>query len=397
MVKCSSVFAVVLGATGQVGVLGRGHGYISSRENLPRQPVVGDAVAAEMLVREEHLPQEFDWRNVNGKNLVAADWNQHIPEYCGGCWIHGTLSPLNDRIKIMRGGAFPDVILGRQSILNCVPAYDGNASSPPPGCNGGDSWMIHKYMHHTKVPDETCMPYQAHNMGCQADTVCRNCLPEETGLGCWPVKNWIGYGVRSYGTVKGEKAMMKEIYARGPIACSFATNMAFLLNYTENALLHEGVYVDHNNSLTADDIDHVMEIAGWGETASGRKYWIIRNSWGTYWGSAGWAKLQRGVNMLLSESSCDWAVPTFHDLDEALIGKVMGDYVRGINQVEWPRGFAAVPVVSMASVPVPSSMPALSAQTFLVFAGTFASGIGATLLAVRMSGRADVRVQPLLG
>lgn len=60
----------------------QGHGYKSSMLYLPRDPVPG-AVPAEMLVATEALPTAFDWRNVNGKSLVVADWNQHIPQYCG--------------------------------------------------------------------------------------------------------------------------------------------------------------------------------------------------------------------------------------------------------------------------------------------------------------------------
>jgi len=303
------------------------HGYISSRPWLPRVEIPG-AVSADVLVAEAALPKQFDWRNVNGRNLVTPDWNQHIPVYCGACWIHGTTSALNDRIKVMRGGRFPDVVLGRQTINNCVPAADGG---PPPGCNGGDSWMIHKYMQEHKVPDESCMPYQATNMGCSEDTVCRNCFPGAKG--CFAVKNWTGYGVSTYGNLSGEVAMMKEIYARGPIACSFATDETFMFNYSANVELHDGVYVT-DQVFTQDQVDHVMEVAGWGETASGVKYWVIRNSWGTYWGSAGWLKLRRGVNQMLSESECDWAVPTFDDLDQALEGRVLGSYTMGLSPVD---------------------------------------------------------------
>jgi cathepsin X len=37
-----------------------------------------------------------------------------------------------------------------------------------------------------------------------------------------------------------------------------------------------GVYTDLTNS---SDIDHDVEVAGWGEE-NGEKYWLIRNSWG---------------------------------------------------------------------------------------------------------------------
>ena len=30
--------------------------------------------------------------------------------------------------------------------------------------------------------------------------------------------------------------------------------------------------------------NHVVSLIGWGTSPSGVKYWIGRNSWGTYWG-----------------------------------------------------------------------------------------------------------------
>ena len=77
--------------------------------------------------------------------MVTTDVNQHIPVYCGSCWIHGTLAALNDRIKIARKGAFPDVMLSRQTAMNCVVSLKA-PEEPAPGCNGGDPWDIHAYM-----------------------------------------------------------------------------------------------------------------------------------------------------------------------------------------------------------------------------------------------------------
>ena len=44
---------------------------------------------------EAAVPASFDWRNVNGRSLVTADVNQHIPTYCGSCWIHGTIAAIS--------------------------------------------------------------------------------------------------------------------------------------------------------------------------------------------------------------------------------------------------------------------------------------------------------------
>lgn len=36
------------------------------------------------------------------------------------------------------------------------------------------------------------------------------------------------------------------------------------------------------------------------------RYWVIRNSWGTYWGEMGFFKMQRGVNALQLEAGDCW-------------------------------------------------------------------------------------------
>lgn len=235
----------------------------------------------------------------------------------------------------MRRARFPDVILSRQALVNCIPDPQGG---PPPGCHGGDAIMIHRFMHESKVPDETCSSYTALNQQCTPLNVCRNCFrmmppdpkdPFKPGP-CWGEPTFIGYGVGDYGQISGEGSMMREIYARGPIACSFVTTPEFVQNYANNpGVLRNGVFRDatkYNDS----DIDHIMEVTGWGETPDGTKYWTVRNSWGTYWGVAGWFKLERGTNSLLSEEYCDWGVPDFDELDYDLLNQVQGDYYRGV-------------------------------------------------------------------
>lgn len=38
---------------------------------------------------------------------------------CGSCYVHAALSVVQDRIKVAKGGRPPDVMLARQSFINC--------------------------------------------------------------------------------------------------------------------------------------------------------------------------------------------------------------------------------------------------------------------------------------
>lgn len=358
------------------------------------------------LVATDSLPQHFDWRDVDGRNFVVPDVNQHIPQYCGSCWIHGTTAQLNDRINIHRGGKWPGVMLARQTLLNCVA---GENNTEPPGCNGGDAWLVWKHLSHTKVPDETCNTWKAVNQVCEPKNICTNCnMPpgfldmtkEEMAKadyqgGCKPITSFIGYGVSDYGHVKGEVNMMKEIFARGPISCTLGAE-GLMLGYDDNAgVKSEGVWVQADLPPT----DHLIEVVGWGETPSGLKYWVVRNSWGTYWGEAGWFRLRRGVDQNSIEKDCTWAVPSFDDMNLELQGKVLGDFVRGIHKVEHTGAFApSLPEVvpmTLSERAVDSSSSSMVIAAMCTAASVFFGVVG--FMAGRSSKIKETNQPPLLG
>jgi len=93
--------------------------------------------------------------------------------------------------------------------------------------------------------------------------------------------------------------MMAEIYHRGPIACGVAVTQAFL-DYKG------GVFKD---TTGARDIDHDISLVGYGVTEDGEKYWVLRNSWGEFWGENGYARVLRGNNTIAVETDCAWATP----------------------------------------------------------------------------------------
>lgn len=387
-------------------VLASGQGH--KRTGFPRKPVITSPSVTE-LVADEHLPNNFDWRDINGRSFVTADVNQHIPQYCGSCWIHGTIASLNDRFKIQRNGAFPDVMLARQTVLNCVKGFN---NTPPPGCMGGEPVLIFDHMRQHAVPDETCNVWKAkQDDKCEPFTICNNCdLPAgfleavskpggdpkellkqfDFTAGCRAIESFIGYHVGDYGFIAGptattEMEMMKEIYAYGPLVCAMDAHDDFMLGYSENVEKHDGVFM----GVEMDDTDHDVEVAGWGETAAGQKYWIVRNSWGTYWGDAGWFKLARGINQNNIETDCAWARPYSKDLGPVLEGVVLGDYHRGIHRV--------APAATALGVSAPAEMSQMSQMSLLTFGAAVGSCVTILVSRLVQSARPKAGVEPLLG
>jgi cathepsin X len=293
---------VILGALSTSVSAGKYHKKGSQPNPIVRDPSIKYVVKSPepyTYIDSSTLPVTFDWRNKSGVNYVTATLNQHIPQYCGSCWAHGSTSSVADRIKIMRNAQWPDILISVQAILNCGTHVAGS-------CNGGDDAGVYQYMHDTGLPDATCQWYAAQDFPCNASgiTTCETCEP---GQGCHaiPISNYTNYKVDEFNSVVGEAAMMAEIFARGPISCSLDAGP--IESYSN------GIFYDVSRDWS---IDHTIALVGWGSGYSEMAgkvvdYWILRNSWGTPWGEGGYMRIgPRGTNVLGLESECNWAVPS---------------------------------------------------------------------------------------
>lgn len=241
------------------------------------------------------LPGSWDVRNLSAGSFATINRNQHIPNYCGSCWAHAATSALSDRINMLQKGRTPFVQLAPQVLVNCVQ----NGSH---GCAGGNTATAFEYIAEHGIPDETCQNYEAKGLAlqqCKPINVCKNCSPLPW-KGCSAVENPPLWFVEEHGQVLGEKNIMAEIVARGPVTCTIGCPQT-LEEYTG------GIYRDTTGDKSPD---HDIEVAGFGTSEDGTPYWLVRNSWGVYWGEQGWFRIVRGEDNLGIESQqCSWAVP----------------------------------------------------------------------------------------
>merc|ERR1719399_2368710 len=250
------------------------------------------------------LPKSFTWCDKDGKNYCTMSRNQHIPQYCGSCWAHGSVSALGDRIKIARGAEGIDINLSVQHMLNC-----GGVGS----CHGGSVigpyfWIHQQSQQGSGISYETSNPYLAcssesqegicphADFTCTPENVARTCSTFPPQGKCAALSRYPNATGDEYGSISGQDAMQKEIFARGPIACGI--DAAPILNYTSGIAKDEGSFVDH-----------VISVVGWGNDETEGQYWIVRNSWGEYWGEMGYVRVAKGNNALQLETQCAWAVP----------------------------------------------------------------------------------------
>jgi cathepsin X len=305
MLKCT--IAAVLASSVSAGT------HIWSREEERARGIQTEFPERSWGVATKALPSNFTWANQHGLNMLTETLNQHIPQYCGSCWAHGTLSALADRIKIDRfkkarkGEAVgPDINLSVQHMLNC-----GNAGSCHGGSIAGPYQWIQQISEQTGsgISYATSQPYLAcskestegfckmaeYDWTCKPINIARTCNTFTANGGkCDALSHYPNATVSDFGVVSGAEAMQKEVFEHGPIACG----------------VDDTVLKDYAGGIIASgsqNINHVISVVGWGNTAQGKQYWIVRNSWGEFWGDMGYFYVAMGENTIGIETSCSWA------------------------------------------------------------------------------------------
>ncbi len=229
------------------------------------------------ITAQAELPSAWDWRE-HGINIPIRDQNS-----CGSCWAFGTVGVME---AAMVKAGLPVVDLSEQFLVSCN--KDGWS------CKGG--WIAHKYHTNTLGRSqstigavlESDMPYTATNGTCIA------------------ISNH-PYKLSSYGSTSGPSitAIKNAIYNYGPILATVCSGDAwdtFYSWYVDDL----GIFsTDEKNQCGSDGTNHVVNLVGWNDAGG---YWILRNSWDTWWGEDGYMRIAYGTSNVGKNIS--WATYT---------------------------------------------------------------------------------------
>ena len=182
-----------------------------------------------------------------------------------------------------------------QVLINCVEESFG--------CLGGNPVDSYRFIYSNGVPDETCLPLTGTEEQCTPINQCRSCTDNNV---CNPVYDYEKFSISDYGILWSEKYMKAEIFYFGTITCEIGVTSSFR-NY------RGGIFMDDTGSVL---YDHTVSVVGWGKERN-IAYWIVRNTWGTYWGEQGFARVLRGYNILGIESRCHWGSPSYQKRNNA--------------------------------------------------------------------------------
>lgn len=318
--------------------------------------------------RNQHLPQYCGSCWAHAATAVLADRIKIArllkgKNYSTGGPEGGATTTTSERSP----GTHDDLILSVQFLLNCASSVAGSCHGG--SATGAFDWIRN---HMGYIPTDTCQPYLACSSDstegicgsvdttCTPANICRSCDPD--GM-CRAIPSFPNATIAEYGTytdadifkIKAGKYavvpigytsplpsflllrlavekthnhlrahpmvffvffkswMSKEIYFRGPVKASVTAEP--LVQYAGGVLWDAPEYHTHHHN-------HGVEIVGWGTEEeddddafhrkshnANRQYWIVRNSWGQYWGEMSYFRIELGKNLLMIESKIVWVTP----------------------------------------------------------------------------------------
>lgn len=227
--------------------------------DAPFEPMVGDATCSTGATA-------WSW-----KEYMAPPRSQGA---CGSCWAFATVAVLEAAVGIANG-LNKTLDLSEQHVVDCA---DDASGFDLGSCSGGYTSMVFQYLQREGTPFESDVPYL------EKDSSCKKAKVEHK------VANW-GY-VDEDGMSPTVDELKSALCKYGVVSSSVYVTSAF-------KAYAGGVFDEFANGQT----NHAVDIVGWDDL---RGAWLVRNSWGTWWGEDGYIWVKYGSNSIGKNAA--WAV-----------------------------------------------------------------------------------------
>jgi cathepsin L len=215
------------------------------------------------------LPASVDWRMVPGVLTPVKNQGQ-----CGSCWAFSATECIESCYALAMNVTAP--ILSPQDIVSCTP--NPQQCGGTGGCGGATAELAFSFVSTTGVYYNSQWPYTA-----------------TTGT-CNPPSGEPAVTVSGYvKLIQNNYTDLITNVVNQPISVS--------VDASSWSVYKSGVYTCPTPGGTLD-IDHAVQLVGYGTDPTAGDYWIVRNSWGATWGEAGYIRLKR-----YSDGSSAWCWP----------------------------------------------------------------------------------------
>jgi C1A family cysteine protease len=183
---------------------------------------------------------------------------------CGSCWAFSTTGSVEGAYQIAAGKL---VSLSEQDLVSC----DHNGDQ---GCSGGLMDNAFEWIEKNGICTESDYPYTS---GTGITGTCKTtCSPAVTVTGFTDVPS-------------KDEAALKSAISKQPVSVAIEADKSAFQMYKSGVL---------DSTSCGTNLDHGVLAVGYGtDSASGKDYYKVKNSWGKTWGESGYLRMVQGKNM----------------------------------------------------------------------------------------------------